>query len=148
MFVLRPRLLYSGCYISKTTYVRPGENSFQDANYKPWHVVNYFRYLRFFSSGLALMLTTADSPNVMIGHLKKYGGRHSAIMRGFFSLQGNVVIAIFKRKSPPPENLVRFRKKKNENNNNGSNVQEQIFQIVNMVYYTCKKLFITFSGWT
>ena len=46
MFLKRPRLRFDGCYISKTTYIRPGENSFQDQYYKPWHLVEYFRYLR------------------------------------------------------------------------------------------------------
>jgi F-box protein 9 len=46
MFIERPRLQFNGCYISKTTYVRNGENSFQDQFYRPWHVVEYYRYLR------------------------------------------------------------------------------------------------------
>lgn len=46
MFIERPRLHFNGCYISKTTYVRNGENSFQDQFYRPWHVVEYYRYLR------------------------------------------------------------------------------------------------------
>ena len=51
MFIERPRLLFGGCYIGKTTYVRAGENSFQDPNFQPWHLVTYFRYLRFFPEG-------------------------------------------------------------------------------------------------
>lgn len=47
MYMQRPRLRYNGCYISKTTYIRHGENSFQDEFYKPWHLVEYFRYLRY-----------------------------------------------------------------------------------------------------
>ena len=46
MYLHRPRLSYNGCYISKTTYMRHGENSFQDQFYRPWHLVEYFRYLR------------------------------------------------------------------------------------------------------
>ncbi|KAI8421188.1 hypothetical protein MSG28_008259 [Choristoneura fumiferana] len=46
MFVARPRLLLHGCYISKTTYLRCGENSFQDQTYRPWFLVDYYRYLR------------------------------------------------------------------------------------------------------
>ncbi len=34
MFIYRPRLQFHGCYISKTSYVRQGENSFQDTNYQ------------------------------------------------------------------------------------------------------------------
>uniref|UniRef100_A0A1B6DUW8 F-box only protein 9 n=1 Tax=Clastoptera arizonana TaxID=38151 RepID=A0A1B6DUW8_9HEMI len=49
MFILRPRLNFNGCYISKTSYIRHGENSFQDRFYRPWHFVQYYRYLRFFS---------------------------------------------------------------------------------------------------
>lgn len=29
MFMLRPRVKFGGCYISKITYMRYGENSFQ-----------------------------------------------------------------------------------------------------------------------
>lgn len=46
MYLQRPRLRYNGCYISKTSYIRDGENSFQDRFYRPWHLVEYFRYLR------------------------------------------------------------------------------------------------------
>lgn len=46
MYLERPRLRYNGCYISKTSYIRHGENSFQDQFYRPWHLVEYFRYLR------------------------------------------------------------------------------------------------------
>lgn len=54
MYMKRPRLRYNGCYISKTTYIRPGENSFQDQCYKPWHLVEYFRYLRYFNHTILL----------------------------------------------------------------------------------------------
>ena len=47
MYIQRPRLRYNGCYISKTSYIRDGENSFQDRFYRPWHLVEYFRYLRY-----------------------------------------------------------------------------------------------------
>jgi len=41
-------LNYSGCYISKTSYVRQGEPPFgRTREYKQWHVVEYYRYLRF-----------------------------------------------------------------------------------------------------
>lgn len=46
MYIDRPRLMFNGCYISKTTYFRHGENSFQDQYYRPWHLVQYYRYLR------------------------------------------------------------------------------------------------------
>ena len=40
----------AGCYISKTVYYRQGENSF-DSFYRPFHMVEYFRYLRFYPEG-------------------------------------------------------------------------------------------------
>lgn len=46
MYLQQPRLRFDGCYISKTTYIRAGENSFQDQYYQPWHLIEYFRYLR------------------------------------------------------------------------------------------------------
>lgn len=47
MFIERPRIQFNGCYISKTTYIRPGEDSFQDHLYRPWHLVAYYRFLRY-----------------------------------------------------------------------------------------------------
>lgn len=47
MYLHRPRLRYNGCYINKTSYIRDGENNFQDHFYRPWHLVEYFRYLRY-----------------------------------------------------------------------------------------------------
>ncbi|KAI4459644.1 f-box only protein 48-related [Holotrichia oblita] len=46
MFLERARLHFNGCYISKTTYIRQGESSFQDQFYRPWHVVTFYRYFR------------------------------------------------------------------------------------------------------
>lgn len=47
MFIERSRLHFNGCYISKTTYIRQGENNFQDQFYRPCHLVAYYRYLRY-----------------------------------------------------------------------------------------------------
>lgn len=50
MYIERSRLHFGGCYISKTTYIRQGENSFQDQFYRPCHLVAYYRYLRYESN--------------------------------------------------------------------------------------------------
>jgi len=43
-FLTRPRVHFSGCYMSKISYIREGERSFQDQeNYRAWHVVEYHR---------------------------------------------------------------------------------------------------------
>uniref|UniRef100_A0A182SBC1 F-box domain-containing protein n=1 Tax=Anopheles maculatus TaxID=74869 RepID=A0A182SBC1_9DIPT len=62
MYISRPRLLFHGCYISRTSYLRSGENSFQDQFYRPIQLVEYYRYFRFFADGKVLMLTTAEEP--------------------------------------------------------------------------------------
>ena len=40
----------SGCYISKCVYYRTGEKSL-DCYYRPYHRVEYYRYVRFFPEG-------------------------------------------------------------------------------------------------
>ena len=42
--------LRAGCYISRASYVRAGEQSL-DGLYKPYHLVVYYRFLRFFPDG-------------------------------------------------------------------------------------------------
>jgi len=41
----------SGCYISKCVYYRAGEKSL-DCYYRPYHRVEYYRYVRFFPEGI------------------------------------------------------------------------------------------------
>ncbi|XP_053142341.1 F-box only protein 9 isoform X5 [Hemicordylus capensis] len=42
MFLERPRVRFDGVYISKTTYIRQGEQSL-DGFYRAWHQVEYYR---------------------------------------------------------------------------------------------------------
>lgn len=126
MYILRPRPCFNGCYISKATYSRPGENSFQDVNYKPWHMVSYFRYLRFYSCGSVLMLTTGDAPQNVVSSLKKDLDRCN-LVKGSYSLHGNIIMAVFRKKAAAPEPLPRFRRKKNQNTNTGTTIAEYIF---------------------
>ncbi len=130
MFLSRPRVRFDGCYISRVTYVRPGEHSFQDEsyrleeryisrkissvsintliditmklsiiiiyfllNYRPWHMVEYFRYIRFFPDGKVLFLTTADKPGVTVASLRDRKPRNIATMRGRYHLYGNNVVS-------------------------------------------------------
>lgn len=60
MFLERPRVRFDGVYISKTTYIRQGEQSL-DGFYRAWHQVEYYRYIRFFPDGHVMMLTTLKS---------------------------------------------------------------------------------------
>ncbi|KAJ8264701.1 hypothetical protein GJAV_G00152750 [Gymnothorax javanicus] len=69
MFLERPRVRFDGVYISKTTYIRQGEESL-DGFYRAWHQVDYYRYLRFFSDGQVMMLTTPEDPLTVIPRLR------------------------------------------------------------------------------
>lgn len=44
-----------GVYISRAAYIRQGEQSL-DTFYSPWHLVEYYRYIRFFPDGSFVMI--------------------------------------------------------------------------------------------
>ncbi|ERL94039.1 F-box only protein 9 [Dendroctonus ponderosae] len=96
MFIDRPRLNFNGVYISKTTYIRHGENSFQDQFYRPWHLVSYFRYLRFFPEGMVLMLTSSDDPALCVNQLKTRNAR-APVMVGYYRLKEDKVTIVVQR---------------------------------------------------
>ncbi|KAJ8921794.1 hypothetical protein NQ315_008423, partial [Exocentrus adspersus] len=99
MFIERPRVHFNGCYISKTTYIRPGENSFQDQFYRPWHLVAYCRYLRFFPEGVVLMLTSAEDPTQCVGLLKNRNARNP-VLSGYYRLKDDKVIIVVQKQDP------------------------------------------------
>ncbi|XP_054268846.1 F-box only protein 9 [Macrosteles quadrilineatus] len=121
MFISRPRLLYNGCYISKTTYIRSGENSFQDQFYRPWHLVQYYRYIRFFPEGLVLMLTTAEEPMSCLSLLKARQARHPAVMIGHYRLcDDRVTLTVQKQETGGPQ---KYKQRRN------NNTQEHTFHL-------------------
>lgn len=69
MYREKSRIHLHGVYISKTSYFRYGENSFQDQFYRPMHLIEYYRYVRFFADGGVYMLTTPDAPTVIVPRL-------------------------------------------------------------------------------
>lgn len=111
MYYTRHRVLFSGVYLSKASYLRMGENSFQDQFYRPIHVVEYYRLIRFFPDGTLLMHTSADDPQTLVGKLKNKSNldNDSSILQGHFRLLNNQVIIVVKSqpRSPP-----RYRRKK------------------------------------
>ncbi|KAI5630946.1 F-box only protein 9 [Phthorimaea operculella] len=119
MYIARPRLHLHGCYISKTTYLRHGENSFQDQFYRPWYLIDYYRYLRFFAEGVVLMMTTAEEPANCVAHLKHRGPRpHLGILSGHYRLVGDKVVIVIKKtngeKKPAQSSNTRFRSRRKE----------------------------------
>lgn len=114
MFVDRARLHFNGCYISKTTYIRHGENSFQDQFYRPWHIVTYYRYLRFFPDGLVLMLTTSDEPAQCVGQLKYRTAKSPAVLSGHYRLKDDKVTVVVHRVEAPKINPIYKRSRKRD----------------------------------
>lgn len=60
MVIFRPQIRFNGVYISRISYIRPGEASFIDQNthYRAWQTVCYYRFFRFFSDGTVLYANT------------------------------------------------------------------------------------------
>lgn len=100
MFQKRPRLRFSGCYISTVNYIRPGASTPSQVSWNtPVHIVTYYRYLRFFRDGSCLSLLTTTEPTDVVHYLCKEhlhthhaGGLPSAVMnhalRGRWKLSG------------------------------------------------------------
>lgn len=63
MFKKRPRVSFNGVYKNRTKYIRTGDSCFQDMTYRPFHVVRYYRYLRFFPDQRVLVMTTTEEPD-------------------------------------------------------------------------------------
>ncbi|XP_014662848.1 PREDICTED: F-box only protein 9-like [Priapulus caudatus] len=112
MYILRPHVRYNGCYISKTTYVRHGEQSL-DNFYRPWHTVNYYRYLRFWPDGTAMMLTTPDDPPATLPKLRTpRDGKTTALMVGHYRMVANAITVVVKKHKERESNYYsRYRKR-------------------------------------
>ncbi|XP_013100995.2 F-box only protein 9 [Stomoxys calcitrans] len=94
MFIERERVLFNGCYISKTTYIRMGENSFQDQYYRPVQLVEYYRYLRFLPDGTVFMMTNADEPQQGVTRLKNLQQLRPDIIKGHYRLFGSTITVV------------------------------------------------------
>lgn len=151
MYLQRPRLRYNGCYISKTSYIRDGENSFQDRFYRPWHLVEYFRYLRyinvdtvirihaiffpililflalrFFPEGRVLMLTSTDEAQSCVNSLRSRVPRNSSVLIGHYRLHDNFVTLMMKKQEIKGVSFTYRRNKREPVHDSG----EQTFHIV------------------
>lgn len=111
MFYNRHRVLFSGVYLSKASYLRMGENSFQDQFYRPIHLVEYYRLIRFFPDGSCLMFTSADDPQTSVAKLRNRNNIPSdtAIHQGHFRLLNNQVIIVLK---PQSRAVTSYRRRK------------------------------------
>lgn len=100
MYINRPRVHFHGCYISRTSYLRYGENSFQDQFYRPVQLVEYYRYFRFFAGGKVVMLTSAEEPQTCVGKLKARSPIQNEILKGHYRLHNDeIIIAVQRNRS-------------------------------------------------
>jgi len=102
-FLTRPRVHFSGCYLSKISYIREGERSFQDQeSYRAWHVVEYHRFIRFLPGGQVAMLTSSnDDPALVAKQLNtKQGCISLGAMMGQYKIVDNVLVAVMKKSVP------------------------------------------------
>jgi len=132
IFLSRPRVNFNGCYISRVTYLREGERGFQDNEfYKSWHVVHYYRLLRFFPGGRAIMVTTAEDPAVAV---KLLNSRYSCGIQGcmfgqFRTINNHIHCILQKPKQPETKTNRRFSLKKKSRNPYVFEVPDQNFHM-------------------
>jgi hypothetical protein len=65
MCIARPKVLVHGIYITRYQYHRMGERKW-DEFYTPQLTVTYYRYIRFWPDGSAVLVTSADRPEVRL----------------------------------------------------------------------------------
>ena len=65
----RPRIHFHGVYITRYAYSRSGEQTIGQY-YRPSHLVEYYRFLRFFPNGGVVAVTSAEQPHVVVPRLK------------------------------------------------------------------------------
>eukprot|EP00053_Salpingoeca_punica_P020071 m.207166 g.207166 ORF g.207166 m.207166 type:complete len:534 (+) comp17785_c0_seq10:194-1795(+) len=85
----RPRLQFHGLYISRNAYVRYGEQSL-DQFYKPVHLVEFFRYMRFFSDGCVAFFTSTDPLTAVVPRVTRSPmALKMGVMLGTYTLFGH-----------------------------------------------------------
>ncbi|XP_050436166.1 F-box only protein 9 [Adelges cooleyi] len=92
MFIERPHVLTIGCYICKISYMRQGEESFQDLSYGPSLNVVYYRYLRFFSDGRVIMMLSSSEPGKIVQRLKSKALAPHDVCLGYYQLSDNQLL--------------------------------------------------------
>jgi len=132
IFLSRPRVNFNGCYISRVTYLREGERGFQDNEfYKSWHVVHYYRLLRFFPGGRLIMVTTAEKPAVAV---KLLNNRYSCGIQGcmfgqFRTINNHIHCILQKPKQAETKTNRRFSLRKKPRNPYVFEVPDQNFHM-------------------
>ncbi|CAD5115107.1 DgyrCDS4115 [Dimorphilus gyrociliatus] len=124
MYIHRPHLRYNGVYISKMSYLRQGEVSL-DGLYNPFHIVEYYRYVRFYSDGRVVHLTSPEHPRSVVGVLK-WNCRLQGLQYGYYKMAGDNVTVILKRRIAEKSTYQRYKSRRNKNGE--ALVEKQKFQ--------------------
>ncbi|KAI9139142.1 hypothetical protein BKA69DRAFT_1126828 [Paraphysoderma sedebokerense] len=113
-FIHHPRVRVEGTYISRCIYFRAGlaENSYN----QPIHIVEYYRFLRFFRNGDCISLLTSSEPSAVIKNFNRphppSSSRSSSsvvnsmaklknFMTGTYTIKGSTVSVILTDKDRP-----------------------------------------------
>lgn len=128
MYLNRPHVLCNGCYISRTSYMRIGEKSL-DGFYKPWHLVEYFRYLRFFPDGTILMMSSSEDPFSTLSKLRSRQSKEQGLLRGRYRMAGDRISAVLKRVKTKDSSVSYYRRKRHPRQQVDPNDMEQTYQM-------------------
>ena len=96
LFISKPHLRFDGVYMNRIKYHRLGEH-------RPNHcctlqTVFYHRFLRFFSDGLVMGLTSTSPPQQIVSTLKDRATSNKDVMFGKYSVSGDIVkLALYRR---------------------------------------------------
>lgn len=122
MYINRPHLRYNGVYISKMSYLRQGEVSL-DGLYSPFHIVEYYRYIRFYPDGRVVHLTSPDHPRYIVG-LLKWNCRLQGLQYGYYKMTGEELTIILKRRQSEKSVYRGYKSRRNKNADNLSDKQK------------------------
>lgn len=129
MFLQRPHLRFDGVYICRMTYVRQGEQSYIDQTYKPWYLVEYYRFIRVFPDGAIIMMTSPESPKEVVPRLKTKSVSGEGFVKGHYRCIGNTLSAVLQQERKETESGYQRYKRRSDRNNNSSILKEQIFRV-------------------
>eukprot|EP00088_Acartia_fossae_P030647 TRINITY_DN3163_c0_g1_i13.p1 TRINITY_DN3163_c0_g1~~TRINITY_DN3163_c0_g1_i13.p1 ORF type:complete len:443 (-),score=88.15 TRINITY_DN3163_c0_g1_i13:390-1718(-) len=114
-YLSRSRVHFNGCYISKMTYIREGERSFQDhESYRAWHMVTYYRLIRLFPGGRMLMVLSAEDPSLTakLMNNKNFCSIQGALFGEYRIVDNKLVCVLHKQKPKKP--VSKFRRKRRD----------------------------------
>lgn len=128
MYIQRPHLLFNGCYISRATYVRQGEQGV-DTFYRPFQVVAYYRFLRFFPEGSVLMMCSPEEPSVVVPKLSSPACPLQGVLKGYYKLSATKVMCVMRRvKLPDP--VLRYKRRQAANQNDCDQIYTMEFEMI------------------